>query len=446
MSNAGTTSMPCALIVDDDPVLQLAVQQYMNRLGYETLIARDGQGGLEWFRRQPVDIVLMDAAMPVMDGFAACRAIRELPNGSHVPVIMITVYDDEQSVDLAFEAGANEYITKPIHWAVLRNRVTQLVASARAEGALRNDRAFFQSLVDSMPDPTLVCDQACMVRWINVSAQAGQELYEPEIDNPFRLKPGVGDPDDPESAPDEIAKRIRRQVVQGGDPLDLLLRKQCPDGTLTFVELHASPLRDVSGGAQGVILRFHDVTAREIERRRLHHEVRRYGKLAYHDSLTGLPNRRLFEQSIHEAIVDGARFQQRHALLFIDLDGFKAINDSLGHPGGDEALRLLAERLERSLRRRDAVYRLGGDEFAVLLREVAEPEGITAVAQKLLDIISEPMSLSRGTVKLGASIGVSLYPDHADTASDLIKCADEAMYQVKEAGKASIQIFRPREG
>lgn len=446
MSKTGMISVPCALIVDDDPVLQLAVQQCMNRLGFETLIARDGKRGLEWFRRQPVDIILLDAAMPVMDGFTACKAIRELPNGSHVPIIMITVYDDEQSVDRAFQAGANEYVTKPIHWAVLRNRVLQLVASARAEGALRNDRAFFQSLVDSMPDPTVVCDPSCTVRWINASAQANQELYEPEIDNPFRLKPGVRDPDDPESAPEKLAKRIRDQVAQGGSPLDLLLHKQSPDGSQMFAELHASPLRDVSGGAQGVILRFHDVTARELEGRWLRHEVRRYGKLAYHDSLTGLANRRLFEQSIHEAIVDGARFQQRHALLFIDLDEFKAINDSLGHQGGDEALKLLAERLQCWVRRRDAVYRIGGDEFAVLLREVAEPEGIAVLAQKLLDVISEPMILSRGTVRLGASIGISLYPEHADTASDLIKYADEAMYQVKDAGKASIRIFGTREG
>ena len=435
-----TTAIPRALIVDDDPVLQLTIQQCIDRLGYETMTARDGQEALRTFRRQPADIVLLDAAIPVMDGFMTCQGIRDLPDGAHIPIIMITVYDDEQSVDRAFQAGANEYITKPIHWAVLRNRIKQLAESVKTERSLRNDRAFFQSLVDSIPEPTLVCDQACVVRWINVAAKTDHQIYELEVGKPFTLKPGIGNPDDTESTPDKLTEQIRTQVAGEGNVLERLLYRQNPDDTQMFVELQARPMYDANGSAQGVILRFHDITAREIEERQLRHQVRHYGQLAFYDSLTGLTNRRLFEQHLHEAIVDGALSQQRHALLFIDLDGFKAINDNLGHQAGDEILKLLATRLVHSVRRTDTVCRLGGDEFAILLRNIAEPDSSAIIAQHLLKHIAKPIPSDLSIPPLSASIGVSLYPDHAETASNLIY-ADEAMYEVKSMGKSGVRVW-----
>ena len=159
-----------ALVVDDDAVLRTALQQFIARLGFEVQCARQWPDRVDLFQTQGSDIVLLDAAMPVMNGFSACEAIRALPEGRHVPIIIITIYEDEDSVDRAFASGATEYVTKPIHWAVLRNRVRQLVEAADAERRLRQDYAFFQSLVDAIPDPTLVCDRGGVVRWINENA------------------------------------------------------------------------------------------------------------------------------------------------------------------------------------------------------------------------------------------------------------------------------------
>ncbi|WP_058553718.1 PleD family two-component system response regulator [Thiohalocapsa sp. ML1] len=147
-----------ALIIDDDPVLRLTIARFIEKLGFATRLCADGAAGVGSVRAERPDIVLLDAAMPQMDGFAACQAIRDLPAGANLPIIMITGFNDEASVDRAFAVGANEYITKPVHWAVLRHRVCQLVAAARAEQALRDDRAFLQSLVDAVPAPTIVCN------------------------------------------------------------------------------------------------------------------------------------------------------------------------------------------------------------------------------------------------------------------------------------------------
>ena len=171
-----------ALVVDDDGVLRAAMQQFISQLGFEVQTTDNGQRALERFQAQGADIVLLDAAMPVLDGFAACEAIRALPAGHHVPIIMITSYEDEESVDRAFKSGATEYVTKPIHWAVLRNRVRQLVEAADAARRLRQDRAFFQSLVDAIPDPTLVCDRDGVVRWLNRDAARHPLIAEAALD------------------------------------------------------------------------------------------------------------------------------------------------------------------------------------------------------------------------------------------------------------------------
>ena len=429
-----------ALVVDDDAVLRIAIQQFIARLGFVVQSADNGQCALELFEAEGADIILLDAAMPVMDGFAACMAIRALPTGRHVPIIMITIYEDENSVDRAFAAGASEFVTKPIHWAVLRNRVCQLVDAADAERRLRDDHAFLQSLVDAIPDPTLVCDREGLVRWINQDAGQFPLMVEAEVDAPLRLALGVTEPGSGESDPQAIVAHIRARMAASDPPLDIMLHRVDAAGADRYVEVHARALRGTAGTNFGLILRLQDVSARELERLRLHDQVTRFGALAHSDSLTGVANRLLFEARLGSAVAEAGPFGERLAILFVDLDGFKEINDTWGHAVGDQVLCQVAARLVEVVRRPDTVARLGGDEFAVLLRDVSEGSGVLELGQRLLGAICAPIELPDGPVVIGASIGVSLFPEHGPDGATLLHCADEAMYAVKRRGKRGVMI------
>jgi diguanylate cyclase (GGDEF)-like protein len=435
-----------ALVVDDDGVLRTAMRQFIMRLGFEVESADNGQRALDLFKAQRADIVLLDAAMPVMNGFAACGAIRALPTGRYVPIIMITIYEDEESVDLAFRSGATEYVTKPIHWAVLRNRVHQLVAAADAECRLREDRAFFQSLVDAIPDPTLVCDREGVVRWMNQDAKRFPMIARAAVDAPLRFAAGVIEsaanavPDDPHA----IVTRIRAWVAACDTPLDLLLQRMDSVDGDRYAEAHARALCGPDGTNFGLILRLHDVTARELEGRRLRGQVNHFDELAHRDSLTGLANRLLFEEHLSRAIAEADRSGEHLAVLFVDLDGFKAINDTYGHAAGDRVLCQVATRLRHGVRRPDTVARLGGDEFAVLVRDIGS-SGTLELGERLLAAICAPIALADGPASIGASIGVSLFPEHGPDGATLLHRADKAMYAVKSRGKHGVAVATSRD-
>lgn len=437
--------IPRALVVDDDPVLRLAITQFIARLGFQTASVDNGELAVQHVREDRTDIVLLDAAMPVMDGFEACRAIRALPSGQRVPIIMITAYEDEASIDRAFDAGATEYITKPVLWAVLRNRTRHLVQAARAEERLRNDWAFFQSLVDSIPDPTVVIDREGLIRWINGVTKTCLLMAEPVIAQALRLDPATRVVTQPEQRPaetdiDRLLPAIREYLSRRNQPLMLMLHRRAPDGRDGYAEIHGRALRGVSGAAYGFILRFQDVTEREIEKQRLNNEVRRVGELAHSDPLTGLANRLLFEQRLREALYSASTQNLRLALLFIDLDGFKAVNDDLGHAAGDEVLKAVAARLRDAVRDGDTVARFGGDEFAVLLTDIRQDASVEALGRRLLTAIARSIPIANQQRQVGASIGVSLYPDHGDNGALLMERADQAMYAVKRGGKNGIRF------
>ena len=195
-------------------------------------------------------------------------------------------------------------------------------------------------------------------------------------------------------------------------------------------------LRGVDGTNFGLILRLQDVTARELEGRRLRGQVTWYGELAHRDSLTGLANRRLFEDLLSKAVTAAGLTGERLAMMFLDLDGFKGINDTQGHAAGDEVLRQVAVRLQGVVRRPDIVARLGGDEFAILLRDINGSPGVINLGERLLAAVCEPIDLTEGQATVGASIGVSLFPEHGPDEVALLRCADEAMYRGQDPRQA----------
>ena len=208
------------------------------------------------------------------------------------------------------------------------------------------------------------------------------------------------------------------------------------DGHLFPVWQNVSVIRDDAGNIQRYVAVLTDISALKSSEQRLH-------ELAHTDALTGLPNRLLLMANLEQALVRAERHRQRVALMFLDLDHFKGINDTLGHDAGDALLREVARRLRECIRAEDTVARLGGDEFTVVLEEVDQPGAFTGPADKIIEALARPMTLEGRTISTSTSIGISLYPDHATSTADLMKAADVAMYQAKQAGRGTYRLYTP---
>jgi diguanylate cyclase (GGDEF)-like protein/PAS domain S-box-containing protein len=209
------------------------------------------------------------------------------------------------------------------------------------------------------------------------------------------------------------------------------------DGDIFPMEMAVREMRQGENLTFTSIVR--DITARKKAEERVHN-------LAHFDSLTGLPNRHLLADRLEEALKRASRHNNEIALMFIDLDKFKAINDQLGHAAGDTALKIVAERLTASARRTDTIARVGGDEFVAVLEDLHSIGEVKKIATKMIKAISEVMQIGSSECSLGASIGISVYPDHADNITSLMHCADQAMYAIKkQPGKTRYHIYQPND-
>jgi diguanylate cyclase (GGDEF)-like protein len=292
--NDQESAKPCVLVADDDRTLRFALCDILQRDGYRVEQASSGRQAISICERRMPDLLLLDAKMPEMDGFTVCSRLRSLPNGVSTPVLIITALEDEHTIDKAFAAGATDYIPKPVHFAVLRQRVARLLDASRTEE-------------------------------------------------------------------------------------------------------HAS-------------------------------------RLAYQDTLTGLPNRALFMERLEAALSNTRQEPHLHAVLVLDLDRFKLTNDALGHEAGDLLLKTAAMRIQGCARAGDLVSRFGGDEFTILLENIHSTHNAATVAEKICAAIAKPFVISSQEYYISASIGISLAPTDGSNASLLVKRADTAMFRAKERG------------
>ncbi|GEO80512.1 hypothetical protein ROR02_06430 [Pararhodospirillum oryzae] len=237
---------------------------------------------------------------------------------------------------------------------------------------------------------------------------------------------------------DRAVARARAQARERGQqtPQRYEIRLLGPEGREAWVELSAA--RVTAGDRPAIIGTVYDLT----ERRQIEEQIRH---LAHHDALTGLPNRALFSDRLQQAMARAERDDHRVALLFVDLDRFKPINDTLGHAVGDLVLQTVARRLRASLRASDTVGRVGGDEFVVVLEPVNDVSDAVTVARKLRRSVALPIATEERDVSVSSSIGIALYPDHATTEVMLCQCADLAMYAAKRAGRDGVRLFDPEE-
>jgi diguanylate cyclase (GGDEF)-like protein/PAS domain S-box-containing protein len=380
-----------------------------------------------------VDIILLDLGLPDAQGLEAVRRARAA--APSIPLVVLTALDDESLATQALQEGAQDYLIKgQIEPRGLLRALRYAIERKTVEDALFVEKERAQVTLNSIGDAVASTDSSGNITFLNLVAEkmTGWTLQE-AVGRPMAEALRLIDATSHETTPNPMEAAVARNQTVHLPPNCVLIRR---DGFETPIEDSASPIHDCKGQASGAVIVFHDVSASQAMALQMTHS-------AHHDFLSGLPNRILLNDRVDQAIASASRHMKKLAVLFLDLDGFKHINDSLGHPTGDKLLQSIAKRLVECVRGSDTVSRQGGDEFVVLLLDVEEPEDAALAARKILQAVAEAHPIDRHDLCVTASIGVSVYPDDGLDAETLIKNADMAMYQAKENGRQSYQFFKP---
>lgn len=421
------------LIVDDDEILRMLLKQFLEGEGYRVTEAVNGSEALEKLSSDAFDLVIMDIAMPGIDGLAVCEQMKSMLVDPP-PVLMITALEDVESIDRSFSAGAVDLIRKPIQWSVLRNRIRYIIHAYHARREIEEMSRNYEMILEAAANGICGVNEHRRISFVNPAALKMLGFEQDEvIGRPYgeifkASKPGTDDfavdccPFFQESSPKEPFHYDE-------------LRLERKDGTSFPVDCRSTPLLEGKKVA-GAVLVFQDVTERQQAA-----EMIRY--MANHDSLTNLPNRNFCNKRLPQAISLAKRQNRIICLLFIDLDRFKPINDKFGHAVGDKVLLQVADRLKKMLRASDSVCRLGGDEFVILLESTQSIEGAEYVARKTIEILNEPIEVEEHQCSIGASIGISIYPLDCRDANTMLQHADIAMYEAKKKGRNRFERYAP---
>ena len=380
-----------------------------------------------------VDIILLDLGLPDAQGLEAVR--RAHAAAPRVPLVVLTALDDESLAAQALQEGAQEHLIKgQVDTRGLTRALRYAVERKIMEEALFVETERAQVTLNSIGDAVACTNISGHLTFLNIVAErmtgwSWQEAEGRPMAEVFR----VLDATSRETIPNPMVMAVGQDRTVHLPPNCILVRR---DGFEIPIEDSAAPIHDREGGSTGAVIVFRDVSAARAMALQMAHS-------AQHDFLTGLPNRMLLNDRVSQAIALASRHMKQVAVLFLDLDGFKYINDSLGHSIGDKLLQSIAKRLVHCVRDSDTVSRQGGDEFVVLLSEAEQSEDAAIIARRMLQAVAEPHSIDQRDLHVTTSIGVSVYPDDGLDAEALIKNADTAMYQAKENGRQSYRFFKP---
>jgi diguanylate cyclase (GGDEF)-like protein/PAS domain S-box-containing protein len=416
------------LCMEDDAGLARLLERILERRGHSVDTARDGEEGLALLAKAPYEVVLLDYHMPNMSGMEVLRKLAE--HQRQPSTIMLTGEGNAEVAVEALKLGAADYIVKDAgtQYLELLPVVIQQVLSKRRlveereqmNKALRESEERYRGLVELSPDGIMMHTGGKLV-FANPSAARYLGFDRPEdvVGKPVMdfIHPDFRD------AVGERVRLLERQADCSPWAEEKMIR---PDGRVLEVEVAAVPA--LYNGMPAVQVLFRDIKERKLAARRLEH-------MALYDGLTDLPNRTLFFDRLSHTLSLARRNNHLFAILYLDLDGFKHVNDTWGHDIGDLLLRETATRIQDQVRDSDTVARMGGDEFTVILTRIHRRTDPGIVAQKIIESLSEPFLLHGRTCQVAASIGISWYPGDGDTTDALVKKADAAMYQVKQNGK-----------
>lgn len=422
---------PAILVVDDRDENLVATRKTLERLDARIVLARSGTEALSLTLRDRFAVILMDVQMPIMDGFETADLLRQSDATAHTPIIFVTaISKEDRYVHQGYDAGAVDYIFKPLDPAILLSKVRVFLDLERQQLTLErlaltlqqlNER--HRTLLESAAEGIVGVDGEGRINFANPMAQqllgAENQLVGSSV------LPYV---DGPNVAVGHWSRHPFREACVSQRRLsnpDATMYRQ--SGEPLVVEYSFAPFPLHNGQSGGVLL-FQDIALRKALAAKLE-------RMAKYDDLTGVANRQLFLDLLNKGLSRAQRDQQPLPLLFLDLDGFKAVNDHHGHAVGDQLLRAFVDRVQEVVREYDVLGRQGGDEFVLLLETGCTEDQAQATAKRLIEACSAPYDINDQLVQVGVSVGVAVYPTNADSAEALLQAADGAMYEAKHAGR-----------
>jgi len=442
------------LIVDDAEEAHMLLGDMLNAAGYRVRSANSGEQALFETLASPPDLILLDIRMPGMDGFEVCKRLKENPESSKIPVIFISALNATADQIQGFHCGAVDFVTKPFKLEEVEARVYAHINLIRTRKALEAERArlelrvrertrelqsevdvrrsaeerlhIYQRVFETTGDGMFITDTDARLIEVNPAycAIMGYSRNDVIGQRPGELRADLGETGTP------IWEALREQGHWAGEYWD---KRTNGEEFPKWLEINVVKDR-YSGDLTHYVGVFSDISTLRKTEQELKH-------LTSHDALTGLSNRTMFQERLSQEVAVAKRHRQRMAVLMIDLDKFKHVNDTYSHEVGDHFLRAVAQFLKQEVREGDLIARLGGDEFILALRNVRSVQAAIQVANKLVQRLREPFVAGGREIHSGASIGISLYPGDSDSAEALIKHADSAMYAAKGAGRNQYQFY-----
>ncbi|MEN9460894.1 MAG: hypothetical protein RIS84_914 [Pseudomonadota bacterium] len=457
------------LVAEDSAWMRMTLKWALEEWDYNVMLAEDGELAVESFKENPVDLILMDADMPVLNGIEACKQIRSLANGRNVPIIMVTGLDSPKWVDSAYRAGVTDFVSKPIvNWAVLRNRIHYLMTAKRNEDALFDEKERAQITLASIGEGVITTDTQGRVEYLNqvaisLTGWSVEEAKGKLLGQVFRLVEEEPNQnlmtlpiDTVISRPNEeyltfFAQRFICKVVNNPILINRVTKQKFA------IEETIAPIQDRNGNIVGQVLVFRDITENRNLILELWHK-------ATHDALTNLFNRSAFELQAHSLLNQLGQLTENHHhfLMYMDLDRFKTVNDTCGYEAGDQLLKnvayLLQQRISEHSQFNVTFARLGGDEFGILV-ENATREQANELANRLREDVCNyrflwtnrerkeelPQDIDRRenfVFTIGASIGVVLIPKDSVSYESLAAMAGDSCHHAKNAGGNGIYMYQ----
>lgn len=425
-------------IVDDDKILRQILNMGMSKAGFFTAESKNGLDAIADFQNLMPDAILLDVIMPDLDGFEVCSRIRSLPGGERVPIIMITGQDDYQSIKRAFDSGATDFVVKPINPLLLSYRIRYIIRANQAICDLNirdimlasaRELAHLTNWEWKVVDDSVTWGEA-MCRMVGIALENAPRAYAEFLN--------LLNEDDRNSVSVVIEEALERNTnisfehrLVSADGIELTFRQ---DGVV---------MRGADGVPVQILFTCQDITQTKIAEQKIKF-------LAYYDRLTGLPNRFLFKEHLVKALTNCRRTGLFLAVLYIDIDNFRNINNTFGREVGDRILKEISSRIRDCLRRSDTAAnvadnevtaRFGADEFGIILEGLKDMADAAIVARRVIDALTQVVLLGDKEIFLNSRIGVSVYPDDGENVDDLMKNADSALSSAKDLERNSYQFY-----
>jgi diguanylate cyclase (GGDEF)-like protein/PAS domain S-box-containing protein len=431
---AGRSARPCVLLVGDPGKLGAVVRDALAETGreaFDLVCAVSLCAGMERIKSSGIIVVLLDLTLPDSQGIATLEKLTHA-----APQLPIVVLGEEGGKDYfrkVIKSGAQDYLSKG-HWDsyTLARAINGSIARKAVEDALFIEKERAQVTLNSIGDAVLSTDAKGIVTYLNKIAEemtgwSSVDAVGRVVSDVFRVVDALTRA----RVPALVERAIQSDEALSLPANSVLVRR---DGSESAIEDSIAPIHDRLGRLTGAVIVFHDVTESHRMNRKITH-------LAQHDGLTDLPNRVVFGTQLASAIELARRRAGQLAVLFLDLDNFKHINDSLGHTVGDELLKVIAKRIVACVRASDMVCRLGGDEFVALLPEIRHAEDAARAAENILREVRLPFLFIGHDLHISVSIGISVFPGDGEDADSLMRNADTAMYHAKASGRDNCQFF-----